>query len=201
MTLAPSLVAATLAFAAAAATAAQAPHADHASSPDKASHHQHQHQHHAKSPYSGMEARSIKALSPEQIAELREGKGMGASLPAELNGAPGPMHVLQLSERLRVSEQQQAALVRITAAMKEQAQALGAEVVAAEVELDRAFARGTADEAMVRTATARIGELQGRLRAVHLVAHLQTKSLLSREQIAAYDEARGYKPAAAAHRH
>ena len=44
-------------------------------------------------PYAGMESRAIKALSPQQIADLREGRGMGLALPAELNGYPGPMHV------------------------------------------------------------------------------------------------------------
>ncbi|HEY0818317.1 MAG TPA: copper-binding protein [Rhizobacter sp.] len=162
---------------------------------------QHPMPHHAASPYAGMQGRAIKALSPEQVAELREGRGMGASLPAELNGVPGPMHVLQLRDALKLTAQQEQALERITAAMKEQAQALGSQVVAAEAELDRSFAEGRADESSVRAAALRIGELQGQLRAVHLVAHLQTKALMSAEQIAAYNEARGYAPAAKAHQH
>ncbi len=39
-------------------------------------------------PYAGMESRAIKALSPQQIADLREGRGMGLALPAELNAIP-----------------------------------------------------------------------------------------------------------------
>lgn len=50
---------------------------------------QHAGHHHAHPPqpggYAGMQTREIKALSPEQVADLREGRGMGASLPAELN--------------------------------------------------------------------------------------------------------------------
>lgn len=154
-----------------------------------------QHEHHpshAHSAYAGMEGRAIKALSGEQIADLREGKGMGASLPAELNGVPGPMHVLQMRERLKLTPQQAEQLERITAAMKERAQSLGHQVVDAEARLDRAFASGSADEALVQASAARIGELQGQLRAVHLVAHLQTKALLSREQVVAYNQLRGY---------
>ena len=40
---------------------------------------------------------------------------MGTSLPAELNGMPGPLHVLELAQQLKVTAQQQAALERITA--------------------------------------------------------------------------------------
>src|SRR4051812_21706744 len=95
---------------------------------------QHQHQ----SGYAGMESRDIKGLSHEQIADLLEGRGMGASLPAELNGIPGPLHVLQLKDSLNVTSEQQAALERITAEMKASAQRLGQQVIAAESALDQA---------------------------------------------------------------
>ena len=148
--------------------------------------------HNTHTGYSGMESRAIKALSREQIADLHEGKGMGASLPAELNGVPGPLHVLQLREPLKVTASQAAELERITAAMRDEAQSLGRQVVEAEAQLDRAFASGAADEKRVRESAMRIAELQGRLRAVHLVAHLQTKALLSHEQVVAYNQLRGY---------
>ncbi|MBL0726500.1 Spy/CpxP family protein refolding chaperone [Piscinibacter sp. HJYY11] len=155
-------------------------------------HAEHNPKSHTHSSYSGMESRAIKALSSEQIADLRAGKGMGASLPAELNGVPGPMHVLELRERLNLTPQQATQLERIVAAMKERAQSLGEQVIGAETRLDRAFASGTADEALVQASAAHIGELQGQLRAVHLVAHLQTKALMSREQVGDYNRLRGY---------
>ena len=43
----------------------------------------------AQSPYAGMQSRSIKALSAQQIDDLRAGRGMGLALAAELNGYPG----------------------------------------------------------------------------------------------------------------
>lgn len=158
---------------------------------------------HLQSGYASMEGREIKALSSEQIADLRDGKGMGASLPAELNGVPGPLHVLQMKERLRVNPDQQAALERITADMKTSAQSLGEAVIRAERDLDEAFKSQGADERVIRDTTARIGALSGELRAVHLVAHLKTRQLLSNDQIVAYNEARGYsaKPAAHDHKH
>jgi hypothetical protein len=40
--------------------------------------------------------------------------------------------------------------------------------------------------------TAAIGELQGRLRSVHLSAHLETRAMLNLDQIARYEQLRGY---------
>lgn len=44
--------------------------------------------------YAGLESRDIKALSADDIAGLRAGASICMALPAELNGYPGPMHVL-----------------------------------------------------------------------------------------------------------
>jgi hypothetical protein len=57
----------------------------------------------ARQPYAGLEARSIKTLSDQQIGDLRAGRGMGLALAAELNGYPGPMHVLELADALGLS--------------------------------------------------------------------------------------------------
>ncbi len=37
-------------------------------------------------PYAGMDNRSVKTLSDQQLSDLREGRGMGMALAAELNG-------------------------------------------------------------------------------------------------------------------
>lgn len=172
-----------------AANAALAQHAGHSHQPQP-------------SGYAGMQTREIKALSPEQVADLREGRGMGASLPAELNGAPGPMHVLELSQQLKVTAEQRAALERVKSEMKTSAQQLGAQVIAAEAALDDGFKTATIDEKGIGDATARIAALQGQLRAVHLTAHLKTKQVLTGEQIMAYNQARGYStPGEGTHRH
>jgi hypothetical protein len=44
--------------------------------------------------------RPIKALSAEQIADLKAGQGLSLALAAELNGYPGPRHVLELGKQL-----------------------------------------------------------------------------------------------------
>ena len=75
--------------------------------PAIAQHHKH---HHNQTPYAGLQQRTIKALSDEQIADLKAGRGMGLALAAELNGYPGPLHVLELKDQLQLTAEQKAAL-------------------------------------------------------------------------------------------
>jgi Spy/CpxP family protein refolding chaperone len=161
-------------------------------------------------PYAGEHVRSVKALSAEEMRDLLEGRGMGLAKAAELNRHPGPMHVLELAESLGLSETEKTAVGRVFAAMRADARALGQDIVAAEAELDHVFARGTADRATVGEITAKIAALQGRLRAVHLNAHLAIRPMLASETIARYDALRGYAggpdgdgrtPGAHPHRH
>lgn len=161
-------------------------------------------------PYAGEHVRSVKALSAEETRDLLEGRGMGLAKAAELNRHPGPMHVLELAETLGLSETEKAAIDRVFAAMRAEARALGQDIVAAEADLDRLFARGAADPATVGEMTAKIAALQGRLRAVHLNAHLAIRPMLASETIARYDALRGYAggpdggggtPGAHRHRH
>jgi len=57
----------------------------------------------AQTPYAGMQTRPIKALSEQQVADLGAGRGTGLALAAELNGYPGPSHVLELADKLDLS--------------------------------------------------------------------------------------------------
>ena len=59
-------------------------------------------------PYAGMQARPLKALSGDELTDLREGRGMGLALAGELNGYPGPKHVLELAKELNLTEAQRA---------------------------------------------------------------------------------------------
>jgi Spy/CpxP family protein refolding chaperone len=142
--------------------------------------------------YAEFQQRDIKALSPEQVRDLHEGRGMGLSLPAELNGSPGPMHVLQLRDKLGVTSAQASQIEQVRTEMTAAARRLGASIVQEERALDAAFKSGTADEPMVQSLAERIGALNGELRAAHLVAHLKTRRLLTPTQVAAYDAERGY---------
>jgi len=146
----------------------------------------------ARSAYVGQQSREIKALSEEDIAALRSGDGMGLAKAAELNGYPGPRHVLALARELRLSESQAARATAIRDRMNAAARPLGNELIDREHALDRLFAEREITPERLSDATAAIGAIQARLRAVHLAAHLETRAILSAEQIAQYDKLRGY---------
>jgi len=143
-------------------------------------------------PYAGQEQRAIKALSQEEVQALLNGDGMGMAKAAELNAFPGPKHALELRDQLGLTELQAQATQQIFAAMKEEAKRLGAEIVAKEKELDQLFAAGRVEQTQVERLTAEIGQLQGRLRATHLAAHVKLAKVLSPEQIKKYVHLRGY---------
>lgn len=146
-------------------------------------------------PYAGLQAREIKALSPEEARGLLEGQGMRLALAAELNGYPGPTHVLELAEPLQLTPAQRSATQALMHSHKTEARDLGAQTLAAERELDLAFARKTVTDAELSRLTARIGELQARLRAAHLRTHLQQTALLTPHQLHRYQRLRGYAAA------
>ena len=144
------------------------------------------------SPYTGQQQRAIKALSDQEIQDLLEGRGMGLAKAAELNSYPGPLHVLQLADRLGLSDAQRAATDALYAAMHQKALPIGRQIVEAERTLDRAFADRSIEPAMLRSQIAAIAILQGNLRVVHLETHLAQRSVLTPEQISRYDALRGY---------
>ena len=81
--------------------------------------------------YSGDKNREIKALSAEEIEQYRSGAGMGYAKPAELNHFPGPMHVLELGDKLRLTDEQRAATRRLMDEHKREARGMGAKLVEA----------------------------------------------------------------------
>ena len=146
----------------------------------------------AQQPYAGFEARPIKALSDQQLADLRAGRGMGLALAAELNGYPGPTHVLELAEPLGLSEAQQVKMQELFAAMKAETVAVGEKLIAQEAELERLFAGRTITEASLAAAMQAISTTQAALRTAHLKYHLATVAVLAPAQIHQYAELRGY---------
>jgi hypothetical protein len=150
-------------------------------------------------PYAGLETRPIKALSDEQIADLRAGRGMGLALAAELNGYPGPLHVLDLAQTLELSETQRAKMQELFAAMKAETIPLGEKLIAQEADLDRQFAGKAITEVSLAVALQAIGATQGALRTAHLRYHLATVPVLTPHQIQRYGKLRGYAGSAQGH--
>lgn len=148
-------------------------------------------------PYAGLQTRALKALSAEQIADLKAGRGMGLALAAELNGYPGPSHVIELADQLDLSPAQRARAQALFAAMKAETVPLGEQLIAAESALDHAFAARTITPVSLAAATDTIGATQGKLRAAHLKYHLSMLDVLTPEQVKRYGALRGYGDGAA----
>lgn len=150
-------------------------------------------------PYAGEDSREIAALSPEQAAGLRAGAGLGYARSAELNGWPGPLHVLELSDALGLSAEVRAAVEAVRAEMLAEVKPLGAALIAAEAGLDALFSDGTPSGAAVSAAVERASGIEARLRGAHLRAHLRVAPLLTRHQRITYAALRGYGDAGGGH--
>lgn len=149
-------------------------------------------EHEHTSPYAGMETRDIKALSDADVEGLLSGAGMGYAMAAELNGYPGPKHVLELANELGLTDEQREQTEVLYAAMQREAIVFGKKLIALEAELDAAFASNEIDSGLILALTAQIGAVEGMLRAAHLKTHLEMTPLLSMHQRHMYQQLRGY---------
>ncbi len=145
-----------------------------------------------ETPYKGQQHRNIKALSQNDIDGYLEGKGMGFAKAAELNHYPGPRHVLDLSEKLKLSDKQLKQTQTLFNKMQAKAINLGKQLIEREQKLDQLFAQGSINKNSLETILQDIGAIQAKLRNVHLSTHLEQKQLLNKHQIVMYDRIRGY---------
>jgi Spy/CpxP family protein refolding chaperone len=144
------------------------------------------------SAYVGQEARDIKSLSPEDINAYLSGKGMGLAKAAELNGYPGPAHVLELASQLELTREQRVKSEALFASMESKAIPLGRALVDEERKLDRLFATKDVNPELLAGSLSEIGSLQARVRGAHLEAHLAQAQILTPEQNERYLQLRGY---------
>src|SRR5262245_17037372 len=70
-------------------------------------HHGGQHPQSAQ-PYAGQQTREVASLSAKELDDLLAGRGAGLAKAAELNGHPGPAHVLEFADELRLTPEQRA---------------------------------------------------------------------------------------------
>jgi len=118
----------------------------------------------ARTPYAGIQARPVKALSDKDIADLKAGRGMGLALQAELNGFPGPSHVLEYAKALGLTAEQRQKTSALFEEMRAEAVPVGERLIEQESELDRLFAQRQITPTSLRAATEGIGATQARLR-------------------------------------
>jgi hypothetical protein len=143
-------------------------------------------------PYAGQEARTIKALSDQEISDYLAGKGMGLAKAAELNGYPGPAHVLENSHALNLTPDQEAATQALFHQMQQKAAQLGMQLIDEERKLDQLFASSAITSQTLAATLAAIGQLQAQIRQTHLETHLAQVLILNSGQVARYKLLRGY---------
>ncbi len=148
--------------------------------------------------YEGQQNREIKALSTDEVKQYLSGAGMGYAKPAELNRFPGPMHVLELADKLELTREQRARTKVLMDDHKAEARRIGAKRVESERAIERLFRSGKVDEMALAMGVREAAVLEGEYRMSHLETHRRMRALLSEEQVAFYVRLRGYDGAAAA---
>lgn len=150
-----------------------------------------QHKDHT-SAYAGEEARAIKSLSLADIDELSKGHGWGFAKVAELNGIPGPKHVLEMEKEIELTSVQRKSIHSIFKGMQEKAIELGKEFIKLEAGLNTSFSSNQVNPDNLRAQLDAISNTRSKLRFIHLSAHLETVKILTEEQVKVYNELRGY---------
>jgi hypothetical protein len=145
-----------------------------------------------KSKYIGQEKRGIKSLSKEDIKELKAGAGWGMAKAAELNGLPGPKHILEMSKEIELTAEQEEMVITVYNDMNKKAIRLGNKLIEYEEELNNRFVERNIDEKILDDLLEKISETYKLLRFVHLSAHLKTPTILTESQIKKYNKLRGY---------
>lgn len=148
------------------------------------------HSHQAGAPGGNAGHQRAEACEREFESVVREGRGFGMAFAADQNGYPGPMHVLELQDRLALTAEQETKLRALMDAMFAQARPRSARLLDAEARLRALFAERRADETTVRAAVAEVERQRSDVRLVHLLTHLRTRDLLTEQQRALYDQAR-----------
>ena len=147
------------------------------------------------SPYAGQELRDIKSLSDDDIQSLQNGTGEafgGMAKLAELNGYPGPRHVLDMASELQLTDRQKMEIEHIYQNMSNNAKSIGAAIIDIEQDMDGAFANKTITQENLKLMLDKSADLYARLRFVHLSAHFDTIQMLTIEQVQMYNSMRGY---------
>jgi hypothetical protein len=129
------------------------------------------------------------AMLEAEREAIEKGEGFGMAMAADKHGYPGPKHVLDMKKELKLTAAQEAAMLKLMAAMKEKALAKGKDVLLAEQRLEDYFAQGKSEDEL-REETYRVASLRAELRWVHLSTHVAAKKILTAQQIAAYQQLR-----------
>jgi Spy/CpxP family protein refolding chaperone len=134
----------------------------------------------------GMGGGMLGGVSEQEKEALLKGAGLGAGMIAMMNGYPGPKHVLEMGDELGLTAEQRESIGKTYGKVKAESVEFGTELVEKDEKLTALFASGSVSTGEVEKLSREIGELQGRVRAAHLNAHVETYDALTpaqREQL------------------
>ena len=94
------------------------------------------------------------------------GRGFGLAFVADQNGYPGPLHVLELKDRLKLTPEQETRAQTLLTAMFAESRPKSERLLEVERKLRSLFNEGKADEASIRTAVAEVERARSDVRLV-----------------------------------
>src|SRR5437762_14385524 len=109
---------------------------------------------------SGHQAAQVCLAEFEQV--VGDGRGFGLAFAADQNGYPGPMHIVELRDRLKLTADQEAKVQELTHAMFAESRPKSARLLEADARLRHLFVEHAADEATVRAAVAEVERARDR---------------------------------------
>jgi len=100
------------------------------------------------SPYRDQLLTEIRGLTEKEISDLREARGMGLARAAELNGYPGPRHLLDAERegQLHLTSDQLRTVTELFDAMARDARRVGERLLGQERDLEQELRTGTIAE-------------------------------------------------------
>lgn len=149
-----------------------------------------------KSPYADDKYMIITSMTDKDLQSLQNGTGeafSGLAKLAELNGYPGPRHVLDMASELKLDAEQKEKVDVIYQNMRSKAKEIGAKIIAIEKQMDDSFANKTMSANELEHMLDKSASYYSQLRYVHLSAHIETANVLKEDQINMYNNLRGYQ--------
>lgn len=104
--------------------------------------------------------------------KIGEGRGFGMAFVANQQGYPGPLRVLELKDRLKLTPEQETRPQTLLAAMFAESRPKSERLLEAERKLGSLFSEVRADEASMRAAVAEVERARSDVRLVHLMFHV-----------------------------
>jgi hypothetical protein len=137
----------------------------------------------------------LKGLTKEEIRGWREGRAMTQARVAEKNHYPAPYFALKMVSELALFEDQIAPMRAIHDTLHRRTMQLGRQLLDEETKLELYFEDQEKDPPKLAAIVRESARLRGEIRLMHLEADIETRKILSQDQLVKYEALRGFDPA------